>query len=209
MCSNVTFLKLLTCKELTSTMWRIITKFSQMWIIGTESSHVWINGTKYSHLWKTDINSSHVIKMVPNPHTYEEMVPNPHTCEKLVPNHHIYEELALNRHRCQGQNCEELELNAKCSRFGGHLSIWGICMDAIWNLISYVFFTKCEMLVRNMWCFCTIFLRTVKNWNQIYEVWNLRLIIVSTELEYGLYWKKVYMKTLIFSFAQYLLIQYF
>ena len=37
---------------------------------------------------------------------------------------------------------EDLESNAKYSRFGGILSMWGIRMYAIWNLTSCVFFHK-------------------------------------------------------------------
>ena len=55
-----------------------------------QNPHVWWTDTKSSHMWK------------------------------LVPNYRRSEELELNRHRCQCQNCEELESNAKCSRFGGH-----------------------------------------------------------------------------------------
>ena len=48
---------------------------------------------------------------------------------------------------------EELKLNAKCRNFGvgvGELSMCGIRMYAIWNLTSCVFFTKSEILVRDV-----------------------------------------------------------
>ena len=80
---------------------------------------------------------------VPHPHMCEESVPNPQICKKIsIKSYHVKnwyqnsrvkswcqnlthvkncrcEKLVLNRHRCQWQNCEELESNAKCSRFGG------------------------------------------------------------------------------------------
>ena len=133
-----------------SQMWRICTKFSQMWRNRTKSSHMWRIGTKSSHLLKNSIKTHTCEDQVPNSHTCEDLVPNSHTCRKLVPNHHKWEELVLNRHRCQWQNCEELESNAKCSRFGGISSMWVIRMHAKWNLILCVFFLKCEILVRNM-----------------------------------------------------------
>ena len=75
-----------------------------------------------------------------------ESVLDPHSCEKLVPNHHIVEML-LSHHICQWQNCEQLKSVAKCGRFGGTVSMWGIRMYAIWNLTSCVFFTKCEISI--------------------------------------------------------------
>ena len=110
----------------------------------------------------------HMWKMISKTNTCEELVPNPHTCEKLVPNNHRCEELVLNRHRCQWINCEELESNAKCSRTGSILSMWGIRMYAtriymkfdflrifykVWEIDTkyvtywYQFYTCCEWLV--------------------------------------------------------------
>ena len=167
----------------TSTLWRFGSNFSQMWRIGTKSSHVWRIGTKSSHLWKIGIKASHV-KIGIKTHTCEEMIPKPHTCEKLLPIYHTYEELVLDRHRCQWQNCVELESNVKCSRFGGILSMWGIRMYAIWNLISCVFFTKCEILVRNMWRIGANFSRAVRNWYQFFTVWTVRSVKFAVQHSY-------------------------
>ena len=157
-------------------------------------SNVWRPGTSFIRCEKLVPNFHKCEKSVPNHQiceklvsishvnngiktlTCEELVPNDHTCEKLVPKYHRCEELVLNRHRCQSQNSEELESNAKRSRFGGILSMWGICMYAIWNLTSCVFFTKYEILVWNMWRLGTNFSRAVRNWYQLFTVWTLRSV---------------------------------
>ena len=65
--------------------------------------------------------------------------------------------------------CEELELNAKCSSFGGISSLWRFRMNAINNFYTFASFTKCEILVWNMW-------RIGINFSQceICEMWNLQ-----------------------------------
>ena len=107
----------------------------------------------------------------------------PSTFSKLGHNYHRCEELVLNRHRCQWQNCEEMELNAKCSRFrsgvGGILSMWGIHMNAIWNLTSCVFFTKCEILVYHMWR-----IGTKSSQCEIYEVSTKAFYQISFHLDH-------------------------
>ena len=85
----------------------------------------------------------------------------------------ICEELVLSRYRCQWQNCEELESSAKYSRFGGGggiLSMWGIHMYAKWKLTSCIFFTKCDILVRNMWPNGNKFTHAVRSWYQFFKV---------------------------------------
>ena len=95
----------------------------------------------------TSVNNHYKIttcqKLVSKPHTCKELVPNPQTCEKLVPNYHKFDELALYRHRCQYQNCEELESNTKCSRFWRYfINLRNTHVHAIWNLTLCVFFIK-------------------------------------------------------------------
>ena len=130
-------------------------------------------------------------KSVPNPHIYEKLVSNhhmwkicikTHTCEELVPNYHIYKELVLNRHRCQWQNCDELETNAKCSRFGGYfINVRDTHVCYIYTKFDFVrFFPQsvrywyeiCDLLVpifHVLWGICTN-----SSQCEIYEVRNLR-----------------------------------
>ena len=63
------------------------------------------------------------------------------------------------------KKCEELESNAKCSRFRGYL----IRMYAILNLTSCVFFIKCELLQRNIRHIGTIFSGTVRKCYQFFK----------------------------------------
>ena len=59
--------------------------------------------------------------------------------------------------------------------FLGILLMWGIHVYAIWTL-TCVFFTKCEILVRNMWRIGTNFSCVVRNWYQFFTVWHLRSV---------------------------------
>ena len=86
---------------------------------------------------------------VPNPHTCEDLVPNPNTCDMLDRTYHMYEELVLNRQKMSVKNCEELESNAKCSRFFLYFVIVRNTYVCYMKLTSCVNFTKCEILVRN------------------------------------------------------------
>ena len=63
-------------------------------------------------------------------------------CKKLVSNHQwSWEKLVLNCHRCQWQNYDELEANAKSSGMGGgylinvrKTHVWNIKVDFVRNL---------------------------------------------------------------------------
>ena len=122
--------------------WGIGTNSSHVWGIGTNSSHPRKSRTSSSQVWWILTNSSHV-RNYSNSKTLEF----PSTFIKLW------------------YACEEFESNAKCSSFGGILSMWWICMIATWNLTTcvflshvrnidmksvtywYQFFTRCEDLV--------------------------------------------------------------
>ena len=120
-------------------MLRSGTKFSQMWRIGTKSSHVWRIGTKSSH------NSSHVKNWYQNSNVWRTGTRSSHMWKMW-------------------QNCEEMESNAKCSRFGCYfINVRNTYVCCIWNGVRifhkvwtigtkfvtywYHFFTCCEKLV--------------------------------------------------------------
>ena len=106
---------------------KIRTKSSHLRIIGIKSSHM-KNWYQNSNVWRTGTKYSHMCK----------------TGTKLSQMWRISTFLTD----------QELESNAKCSRLlGSILSMWGIRMYAIWKLTSFVFFTNCEILVRNIWFF--------------------------------------------------------
>ena len=54
------------------------------------------------------------------------------------------------------------------------LLMWKLRMYATYNFTTCANYTKCEMLVWNMWRIGTSFSRAVKNWYQFFTVWNLR-----------------------------------
>ena len=128
-----------------SQMWQLVPFFTIV-----KNRYQLLTQSKSSHLWKICIKSSHVKILYQNSHMWRTG-----TTSKLVPNFRRCDELVRNRHRRQWQNYEEFGSNAKWSRLGAVM--WGIRKYAKWNLTSCVFCTKCEILVRNMWCISTKF----------------------------------------------------
>ena len=165
----------------TSTMWRIGTKFSQMWWIGTKSPHVWRIDTKSAHLWKIGIKSSHVKNWYQNSHVCRsvELVANPHTCEKLIPNITHMKNWYLIATAVSNKTVKNWNRMQNAADLGGggyFINVRNTRMYAIWYLTSCVFFTKCEILIRNMWRIGTNFSRSVRNSYQFFTVWNLRSV---------------------------------
>ena len=145
-------------------------------IIGTKSSH------QLKHWYQIITCEKFVSKLTRMKNWYKTFLTH---LKKLVPNYHRCEELVLNRHGWQWQNCEELESNAKCSRFGGyfinerntHVCYIKLCekyarsriSKLLWNSTSFVF----SQSVRYWYEICDRRIGIHSSQCEIYEVWNL------------------------------------